>query len=150
MRIDITIIDNCIINKISSFINLTKPHFSIKKERPPLPKATFPQMFCLKWVPLIMIIVCRKGWITFSRLKIQPGKKSILTFCYYIIATEIDKFLFEICSQIFDLPSKFLNFDFRLSLWWARADSSLWTRTTVWLTSSLYHYVVDLWNTNLL
>ena len=43
-------------------------------------------------------------------------QKAVMAFCIYIIATEIDKFHNEICSQIIDLPSKFSNFDFRLSL----------------------------------
>ena len=50
----------------------------------------------------------------FSRLRIQPFQKVELTFWYYIIATEIDKFHNEICSQIIDLPSK--CFEFRLSI----------------------------------
>ena len=64
----------------------------------------------------IMIIECRKGGKAFSRLINQPNKKPQVAFCIYIIATEIDKFPREICSQILDLRSKFLNFDFRLSL----------------------------------
>ena len=48
---------------------------------------------------VVMIIECRKG---------------LLPFWYYIIATEIDKFHNEICSQIIDLPSK--CFEFRLSI----------------------------------
>ena len=47
----------------------------------------------------------------------QPNKKPKAAFCFYIIATEIDKFHFEICKQIKDLLSKFWNFDFRLSLY---------------------------------
>ena len=54
MHIDITIIDKRFINKRKQLHQFTKPHFSIKKERPPLPKATFPQMLCPKWVPLMM------------------------------------------------------------------------------------------------
>jgi len=42
--------------------------------------------------------------------------KSFFAFCNYIIVTEIDKFLFEICLQIKDLRSKYRYFDFRLSL----------------------------------
>ena len=63
---------------------------------------------------IIMIIECRKRLIAFSRLRIQPFQKVELTFWYYIIATEIDKFHNEICSQIRDLPSK--CFEFRLSI----------------------------------
>jgi hypothetical protein len=44
-----------------------------------------------------MIIECRKGEQAFSRLINQQGKKQFSAFCYYIIATEIDKFPFEIC-----------------------------------------------------
>ena len=43
MRIDITIIDKCIINKNKQLHQFDETaFFSIKKERPPLPKATFP------------------------------------------------------------------------------------------------------------
>ena len=64
-----------------------------------------------------MIIECRKGEHAFSGLINQPSKKQQTAFCNYIIETEIDKFLCEICSQIKDLRSKFKNFDFRLPLY---------------------------------
>jgi len=41
-----------------------------------------------------MVIECRKGSEAFSRLKISRSKKQRIAFCRYIIATEIDKFLF--------------------------------------------------------
>jgi len=44
-----------------------------------------------------MIIECRKGKKAFSRLIFQPLQKAKNAFCFYIIATEIDKFPFEIC-----------------------------------------------------
>ena len=48
-------------------------------------------------IVVIMIIECRKGEQAFSRLINQPSKKTKMIFCNYIIATEIDKFPFEIC-----------------------------------------------------
>ena len=52
--------------------------------------------------------------VVFSWLNFQPIQNPQQDFGYYIVTTEIDKFLHEICLQIIDLLSK--SFEFRLSI----------------------------------